>query len=141
MSQRDSFGKVVLCTTLGRGMNCLTYSRTNGLLDCCRDFIRRGWPKGTWFVQRETVRRNHVLSTHIVSYAASRGSNRMRVLTVAVLRWTLGKECVRSHQGEMSTPPAGIGRPVSRRTCNRAMHNPPPAESPATTMCAGLTGR
>jgi hypothetical protein len=53
----------------------------------------------------------------------------------------LGKECVRSHHGDISTPPAGKGSPVSRSTCNRASVRPPPAESPATTMCAGFTGR
>ena len=59
--------------------------------------------------------------------------------TVAVFVKILGNECVKSHHGEISTPPAGIGRPASRRTCNRAIQSPPPAESPATTICAGLT--
>jgi hypothetical protein len=41
----------------------------------------------------------------------------------------------------MSTPPAGVGSPVSRITCRRAREIPAPAESPAMMMCAGLTGR
>ena len=53
----------------------------------------------------------------------------------------LGKEWVRSHQGDTSTPPAGAGRPESRMTWRSASDNPPPAESPAITMCSGLTGR
>ena len=53
----------------------------------------------------------------------------------------LGKEWVRSHQGDTSTPPAGAGRPESRMTCRSASDNPPPAESPVETMCSGLTGR
>lgn len=53
----------------------------------------------------------------------------------------LGNECVKSHHGEIRTPPAGIGSFVSRMTCSSAIQRPPPAESPATTMCSGLTGR
>ena len=53
----------------------------------------------------------------------------------------LGKEWVRSHQGDTSTPPAGAGRPESRMTWRSASDNPPPAESPAITMCSVLTGR
>lgn len=36
--------------------------------------------------------------------------------TVSVFVKILGKEWVKSHQGEMSTPPAGAGRPESRMT-------------------------
>ena len=56
------------------------------------------------------------------------------------MRCMLGKECVRSHQGEMRTAPAGMGRPASRMTWSAAMHRPPPAESPPKTMLEGETG-
>ena len=62
------------------------------------------------------------------------------MLTLSVLLKMLGKECVKSHQGEMSTPPAGAGRSASRMTCRSARESPPPAESPAMTMRPGLTG-
>ena len=61
--------------------------------------------------------------------------------TVSVFVWMLGKEWVRSHQGDMSTPPAGAGRPESRMTWRSASDKPPPAESPAITIRSGLMGR
>lgn len=78
----------------------------------------------------------------IISYNISK----LRILqkkrnprTLTTFECKLGKECVRSHQGEIRTPPAGRGSPLSRITCNSAKESPPPAESPETMICAGLT--
>jgi hypothetical protein len=65
----------------------------------------------------------------------------MRGRTVLVFLWILGKECDRSHHGDIRTPPAGIGSPESLITWSSANVRPPPAESPATAMCSGFTGR
>jgi hypothetical protein len=46
----------------------------------------------------------------------------------------LGKECVRSTQGDMREAPTGSGKPWSRRIKRRARQRPPPAESPAITI-------
>lgn len=61
--------------------------------------------------------------------------------TVVVFTCMLGNEWVKSHQGEINTPPAGKGKPASRINCRSASDMPPPAESPAITMCAGSMGR
>lgn len=61
--------------------------------------------------------------------------------TVVVFVCMLGKECVKSHQGEISTPPAGKGKSASRINCKSASDMPPPAESPAMTTWAGSMGR
>jgi hypothetical protein len=78
-------------------------------------------------------------------------------MSVAVLLNIEGKECVRSDHcrslatnlrndqatrtGLISAAPAGkLKACTSLNICNSASVNPPPAESPATTICSGLTG-
>lgn len=61
-------------------------------------------------------------------------------MSLSVLVMTLGKECVKSTQGDIRTPPAGRGSPRSRRMVRRARERPPPAESPAMTIFDGDTG-
>jgi len=61
--------------------------------------------------------------------------------TVVVFTCMLGNEWVKSHHGEINTPPAGKGKLPSRINCRSASDMPPPAESPTITMCAGSMGR
>jgi hypothetical protein len=100
--------------------------------------IRGRRPKGTGLVQRKPSARYHVLMVGIESNKQRLENGRH---TVSVFVMVLGKEWVRSHQGDMSTPPAGAGRPESRMTWRSASDKPPPAESPAITIRSGLTGR
>jgi hypothetical protein len=51
----------------------------------------------------------------------------------------LPPEAKGSIQGEISTAPAGCASPASRSESSVPIARPPPAESPATTMCAGGT--
>lgn len=68
----------------------------------------------------------------IISYSTVNTTlNQRDQLTVAVLVKMLGKLCVKSHQGEMSMPPAGAGKPTSRIIWRSAKVMPPPAESPS----------
>lgn len=57
--------------------------------------------------------------------------------TVSVFVIMLGKLCVRSTHGLISTAPAGSGNPMSRITVRTVMESPPPAESPAKTILDG----
>ena len=107
------------------------------------DVVRRGRPERGGLVEGEAVRRDYVLIAppcqhHLVKRHIRQ---RKKQRTVGVFVCILGNECVKSHQGETSTAPAGGGRSQSRMTWRSAIDNPPPAESPATTMCWGLTGR
>ena len=61
------------------------------------------------------------------------------MMFIAVLRWMLGKECVRLHQCDMRKARAGRGRCASRRTWRSAMQSLPQAESPPKMMLAGET--
>ena len=63
-----------------------------------------------------------------------------RELTELTLLITLGKLCVRSTQGLISTAPAGRGKSRSRKSVRREIANPAPAESPAITIFDGSTG-
>lgn len=66
----------------------------------------------------------------------------MAILTVAVFCKMLGKLWVKSDQGLSKAAPAGSSRPgVSLKICSNAKQSPPPAESPASTMDLGSTGR
>ena len=58
------------------------------------------------------------------------GSDSARVLTLAPLP-------VRSVHGESSTAPAGCGLPWAFKANRQASVRPPPAESPAITICLG----
>jgi hypothetical protein len=76
-------------------------------------------------------------------------------ISVDVLCKILGNECVKSDHynisfidwvnpkltGLINTAPAGNSSPsVSLKICSKASTKPPPAESPAMTICSGLTG-
>ncbi len=61
--------------------------------------------------------------------------------TVAEFFITLGKLCVMSTHGLMSTAPAGCGRPRSLSTVSAVRHRAAPAESPAKTNLDGGTAR
>lgn len=60
--------------------------------------------------------------------------------TVCVFSITLGKLCVMSTHGLMSTAPEGMGKPMSLMTVSAARHSAPPAESPANTSLDAGTG-
>ena len=108
-------------------------TRSDALADIIRFQIRRWWPQDARFMHRQPIIRYNVLrmglSTLLVKDLLRRG------LTVAVFEWIEENEWVKSHQGEISTPPAHCGNPESLITCSAARDKPPPAESPMITMC------
>ncbi len=53
----------------------------------------------------------------------------------------LSPERVRSVRGENVTTARGIGRPAARAAISIAITNPPPADSPPTTICPTGTSR
>ena len=109
------------------------------MMHLCREVVWGRRPQRARFVEGESELRDDVLSEGEYQIHAAMQWD-MPKLTVAVFRWTLGKECVISHQGEIRTAPAGMGNPESRMTWSPAMHSPPPAESPEKTMLDGETG-
>lgn len=60
--------------------------------------------------------------------------------TVSAFDITLGKLCVKSTHGLISTAPAGCGRPRSLKTVRAVKQREAPAESPANTSFEGGTG-
>ena len=81
-----------------------------------------------------------IISLIFISNEKKKTVQKVYQRTVATLSITLGKLCVRSTHGLIKTAPAGSGLPRSRRIHRKETHNPPPAESPATTILLGGTG-
>lgn len=63
-----------------------------------------------------------------------------RHITVSTLFMTLGKLCVRSTHGLISTAPAGCSKPMSRSTVMRDKASAAPALSPARIILDGGIG-
>jgi hypothetical protein len=133
---------------------CLSDLATEDALDFFAQFGGRRGPQRARFVDEAVARAfirkrqgKFVASADTRAWSAAEKTGRGRALTyggitsVAKFSIVLGKQCVRSHQGEMAIAPLGIGRLASRRTWRRARTRPPPALSPARTIWEGWMGR